>query len=63
MSKRSNDQPQSTEERMMTVRSAVDFDIVGDNVEDIANFAVEKHEFRNAATLSAEVREEAATII
>ena len=57
MSERSQ-QPQSTEEKVMTVRSAVNFDIVGDNIQDIANFAIEKHEFRNATTLSPEVREE-----
>ena len=51
MSERSNDQPQSAEEKVMTVRNAVDFDIVGENIEDVANFAIEKHEFRNATTL------------
>ena len=57
MSERSNDQPRPTEEKVMTVRNAVNFDIVGDNIQDIANFAIEKHEFRNATTLSSEVRE------
>ncbi len=59
MSERSNDQPQSAEEKVMTVRNAVDFDIVGENIEDVANFAIEKHEFRNATTLPPEVREAA----
>ena len=59
----SNAQPQSNEEKVMTVRNAIDFDIVGDNIADIASFAIEKHEFRNATTLSPEVREEAATKI
>ena len=62
MSERSQ-QPQSTEEKVMTVPSAVNFDIVGDNIQDIANFAIEKHEFRNATTLSPEVREEVTTKI
>ena len=55
----SNAQPQSNEEKVMTIRNAIDFDIVGDNIADIASFAIEKHEFRNATTLSPEVREEA----
>ena len=59
MSERS-DQPQASEEEGLTLRRAVDFDIVGDNIADIANFALEKHEFRNATTLSPEVREAAA---
>ena len=58
MSERSG-QPQSNEEKVMTVRNSVDFDIVGDNIQDIANFAIEKHEFRNATTLSPDVREAA----
>jgi len=52
-------QRQSSQEKVMTVRNAVDFDIVGDNIEDIANFSVEKHEFRSGTTLSAEEREAA----
>ena len=59
MSERSNDRSQSTEEKIMTVRSAVDMNIVGDNIADIADFAIEKHEFRNATTLSPALREEA----
>lgn len=57
MSERSNDQPQPAEEKVITVRNSIDFDIVSDNIQDIANFAIEKHEFRNATTLSPEVRE------
>ena len=49
--------------RAMTVKSAVDFNIVGDNILDIADFAIEKYEFRNDTTLSAEVREAAAAAI
>ena len=59
MSERSNDQRQSAEEKVMMVRNAVNFDIIGDNIQDIANFAIEKHEFRHATTLSSEVREAA----
>lgn len=49
--------------RAMTVKSAVDFNIVGDNILDIADFAIEKYEFRNDTTLSAEVREAASAAI
>ena len=47
------------EERLITVKNAIDFSIVGDNILDIADFTVEKHEFRNDGTLAPEVREEA----
>lgn len=59
MSERSNDQRQSAEEKVLTVRSAIDLNIVGENIADIASFAIEKHEFRNATTLSPEIREAA----
>ena len=54
-----SDQPQANEEDLTTVRNAVNFDIVGDNIADIASFAIEKHEFRTGATLSPEMREAA----
>ena len=41
------------------VRSSVDFDVVGDNILDIADFTVEKYEFRTDTTLSPEMRAEA----
>ena len=41
MSECSNDQPQSIEEKVMTVRSAVDLNTAGENIADIANFAIE----------------------
>lgn len=41
------------------MRNAVDFGIVGDNILDIADFAIEKHEFTSGTTLSEEAREEA----
>ena len=49
----------SREEKLVTIRNAIDFDIVADNVLDIADFTVEKHEFQSGSTLPPEVREEA----
>ena len=49
----------SNEEKIGQVRSAVDFNIVGENILDIADFTVEKYEFRTDSTLSPETREEA----
>lgn len=46
-------------EKIMTVKSAVDFDIVGDNIQDIAEFTIEKYEFRHDSDLPDEIREEA----
>ena len=43
---------------MATMRGVVDYDIVGSNVQEIADFTIEKYEFRNNTTLSAEIREE-----
>ena len=48
-----------SDERLLTIRNAVDFSIVEDNVQDIAEFTVEKHEFRTGAMLPPEVRERA----
>ena len=48
----------SNDARMGTIRSAVDLNVVGDNILDIAEFTVEKHEFRNNTTFSAEERDE-----
>ncbi len=45
--------------RMITVKKAFDQEIVGENILDIAEFAVEKYEFRNDSALSGEVREAA----
>ncbi|MYD76210.1 MAG: hypothetical protein F4093_10890 [Gammaproteobacteria bacterium] len=47
------------EEKAMSLRSPVNFDIVADNMLDIAEFTVEKYEFRNDTVLSAEMRENA----
>ena len=41
------------------MRDAVDFAVVGDNILDIADFAIEKYEFTSGTTLSDEAREEA----
>ena len=45
------------EEKLGSVKSAVDLAIVGDNISDISAFTLEKHEFKNDITLSAELRE------
>ena len=47
------------EEKLVTIKNSIDFSIVGDNILDIADFTVEKYEFRNDSTLAPEVREEA----
>ena len=47
----------SDEEKLGSVKSAVDLAIVGDNISDIAAFTLEKYEFKNDTTLSAELRE------
>ena len=39
------------------LRSSVDFDVVGENIQHIANFTVEKYEYRNDRTLSLKARE------
>ena len=41
------------------LRDAVDFGIVGDNILDIADFAIEKYEFTSGKPLPEEAREEA----
>ena len=49
----------SEDEKMRSIRDAVDFAIVGDNISDIAEFTVEKYEFKGNKVLSSETREEA----
>ena len=39
------------------VRRSVNFDIVGENIRDIANFTIEKYEYRHDRTLSLQARE------
>ncbi len=53
----------SEDDKMRSIRDAVDFAIVGDNISDIAEFTVEKFEFKNDKTLSSETREEGVTRI
>lgn len=53
----------SDEEKIGSIKSAVDFTIMGDNISDIADFTLEKYEFKNGTTLSDEVREEGITKI
>lgn len=42
------------------LKAAVDFDVVGENIFDIADFAIAKFEFRHDVKLSPETKEEAA---
>lgn len=46
-------------EKSITVKNSLDMNILGDNISDIADFAVEKYEFRHDTTLSTEAREAA----
>jgi anti-anti-sigma factor len=55
--------PEPSKADAETLRSEIDFDIVGDNLKDIAGFTLEKHEFINDCTLSQETRQEALTRI
>ena len=57
------DPRKEAEEKIGTIRSSVDLNVVGDNILDIAEFTVEKHEFRNDTTLSPELRERVVTEI
>ena len=52
MSKRSYD-------RSISLKSAVDLQVVGENILDVADFAIEKYEFEHDTTLSEEHREAA----
>lgn len=45
--------------REITLKTAIDLDIVGENILDIADFAIEKYEYRHDTKLSAEEREAA----
>ena len=51
------------QEILEDVKSSVDFSIVTDNILGIADFVIEKHEFKNDCTLTAEQREQATTKI
>lgn len=52
-----------SEDKAISIKRSVDFNIVGENILDIADFAVEKYEFRNDTTLAPEVREAATTAV
>ena len=54
---------QKPAEAKIEVKDAVDYVIVGDNIEDITNFTIEKYEFTNDTVLSDEVRDAATTRI
>ncbi len=53
----------SDEEKIGSMQSAIDMQIIGDNISDIAEFTIDKYEFRNDNTLSSDVREKAAARI
>lgn len=53
------DYPPPGEGAVGVLRSEIDFDIVGDNLKDIAGFTIEKYEYTNDCTLSAETRQKA----
>lgn len=46
-------------DRPITLKRSLDTAILGENISDIADFAVEKYEFRNNTTLSSETRKTA----
>ncbi len=43
--------------KTIPLRSSVDFDIVGENIQHIANFTIEKYEYQNDRTLPLKTRE------
>ena len=47
-------------DRNLTLKTAVDLDVVGENILDIADFAIAKYEFRHDTKLSSEEKEAAA---
>ncbi len=51
--------PAEEEEAAGTLRNEIDFDIVGDNLKDIAGFTIEKYEYVNDCTLPQGTREQA----
>jgi hypothetical protein len=52
-----------SELKAISIKRSIDFDIVGENILDIADFAVEKYEFRHETNLAPEVREAATTAV
>lgn len=53
-----DDEEDSQEPTTIPLRRAVDFDIVGENILQIANFTIEKYEYQNDRTLPLKTREE-----
>ncbi len=58
-----SDSQDELRQRIERIQTALDVELVGDNITDIAEFTVEKYEFRTDGTLPAEVREQAVTEI
>lgn len=58
-----SDDQDEMQKRLARIRAALDIELVGDNILDIAEFTVEKFEFRTDRTLPAELREQAVTEI
>lgn len=50
------EQDKNEEDMLEAVRESVDFSIVADNIVGIADYVIEKHEFRSGQTLSPEMR-------
>ena len=47
---------QDNEDMLKAVRESVDFSIVADNIVGIADYVIEKYEYRSGQTLSPEMR-------
>ncbi len=58
-----SDSQNELQQRIARIQTALDIELVGDNISDIAEFTVEKFEFRTDSTLPAETREQAVTEI
>ena len=50
------EQDKNEDDMLEAVRESVDFSIVADNIVGIADYMIEKHEFRSGQTLSPEMR-------
>ena len=51
------DEEAAKEPTTIPIRSSVDFDIIGDNIQQIANFTIEKYEYQNDRSLPLKTRE------
>ena len=58
-----SDQAATRAASTIPVKRAINFDIVGENIRDIANFTIEKYEYKNDRTLSLQARETAIAAI